>query len=88
MKSDHKWIVMNKQGRNGRLKMAILGTSLVVQWLRFHAPNTGGRGSIPGQGTRIPHAIAKKKKKANLQIAMCIYPPHKKIKFKGIYERI
>ena len=30
----------------------VLGTSLVVQWLRFHAPNAGGLGSIPGQGTR------------------------------------
>ena len=26
-------------------------TSLVVQWLRFHAPNAGGLGLIPG-GTR------------------------------------
>ena len=25
---------------------------LVVQWLRRHATNTGGPGSIPGQGTR------------------------------------
>ena len=24
--------------------------SLVVQWLRLHTPNTGGLGSIPGQG--------------------------------------
>ena len=24
----------------------------MVQWLRFHAPDTGGPGSIPGQGTR------------------------------------
>ena len=30
----------------------ILGTSLVVQWLRLRAPNAGGPGSIPGQGTR------------------------------------
>ena len=29
-------------------------TSLVVWWLRLHAFNAGGRGSIPGQGTR-PH---------------------------------
>ena len=29
-----------------------LGTSLVVQWLRLRAPNAGGLGSIPGQGTR------------------------------------
>ena len=29
-----------------------MGTSLVVQWLRLHAPNAGGPDSIPGQGTR------------------------------------
>ena len=28
------------------------GTSLVVQRLRLHAPDAGGWGSIPGQGTR------------------------------------
>ena len=28
------------------------GTSLAVQWLRLHAPNAGGLGSIFGQGTR------------------------------------
>ena len=33
------------------------GTSLVLQWLRFHASNAGGPGSIPGQGIRIPHAM-------------------------------
>ena len=30
----------------------VIGTSLVVQWLRLHAPNAGGLGSIPGQGTK------------------------------------
>ena len=34
------------------LKFAWVGTSLVVQWLRLHAPNAGGTGLIPGQGTR------------------------------------
>ena len=29
-----------------------LGTSLVVQWLRLHAPKSGRLDSIPGQGTR------------------------------------
>ena len=29
-----------------------LRTSLAVQWVRFRAPNAGGLGSIPGQGTR------------------------------------
>ena len=35
----------------GKLK-TVLGTSLAVQWLRLHAPNAGGWGSITGQGTR------------------------------------
>ena len=43
------------------------GTSLVVQWVKLHAPNAGGPGSIPGQGTRSrmhaatksPHAATK-----------------------------
>ena len=25
----------------------------MVQWLRVHAPNAGGLGSVPGQGTRF-----------------------------------
>ena len=28
----------------------ITGTSLVIQWLRLHAPSSGDLGSIPGQG--------------------------------------
>ena len=37
-----------------------LGTSLVAQWLRLRAPNAGGLGSIPGQGTRSHmHAATK-----------------------------
>ena len=34
------------------IKCLTLGTSLVVQWLRLHVPNTWGPGSIPGQETR------------------------------------
>ena len=41
-------------------------TSLVVQWLELHAPNTGIPGSTPGQGARshvwqlkIPHAASR-----------------------------
>ena len=36
----------------GPKKQILLGTSLVVQWLRFGGPNEGGPVSIPGQGTR------------------------------------
>ena len=35
------------------------GISLVVQWLRLHAPNTGSPGLIPGWGTKIPRATRK-----------------------------
>ena len=35
------------------LQIPILGTSLVVQWLRLCALNTGGQGSIPSPGTRV-----------------------------------
>ena len=41
------------------------GTSLVVQWLRLCTSTAGGMGSIPGRGTKIPHATwhgLKKKK--------------------------
>ena len=36
------------------------GTSLAVQWLRLHAPNAGGTGSIPGWVTKISHAAWRK----------------------------
>ena len=42
-----------------RLKFTV-GTSLVVQWVRLHAPNAGGPCSIPSQGTRSRmHATTK-----------------------------
>ena len=42
----------------GQRKMSELkGTSLVVQWLRLHAPNSETLGFTSGQGTRthVPH---------------------------------
>ena len=37
----------------------------MVQWLRFSASTAGGTSSIPGRGTKIPHAAqcSQKKKK-------------------------
>ena len=32
-----------------------MGNSLAVQWLGLWASTAGGVGSIPGQGTKIPH---------------------------------
>ena len=36
--------------------LLISGTSLLVQWLRLHTPNTEGAGSTPNQKTKIPLA--------------------------------
>ena len=33
------------------------GVFLAVQWLRFYIPKAGGASSIPGQGTKFPHAV-------------------------------
>ena len=41
------------------------GTSPVAQWLRLHASNAGGVGSIPGWGTKILHAPRCGQKKEN-----------------------
>ena len=36
----------------------------MAQWLRLCAPNAGGRGSIPGQGTRSHMRAATKSSRA------------------------
>ena len=41
------------------INMLMHGTSLVVQWLRLHAPNAGSLSSIPFKGAKIPHAATK-----------------------------
>ena len=49
-------------------------TSLVVQWLGLQVSNAGGKGSIPGLGTNIPHVAwhgQKKKKKHKRVIWLC-----------------
>ena len=43
-------LIFNSQHR-------IMGTFLVVQWLRLHASIAGGVGSVPRQETKIPHAV-------------------------------
>ena len=46
-------------------KRGLGGTSLEVQWLRLSTSNAGDSGSIPGRGTRIPHAVQGGQKKKN-----------------------
>ena len=43
-------------------KVSVL-TSLAVQWLGLHAFTKSGTGSIPGQGTEIPHTTWRSQKK-------------------------
>ena len=45
----------------------IMGTSLVIQWIRLQASNVGHMGSVPGQGTKIApcHAVQQKKNNNN-----------------------
>ena len=53
-------------------------TSLVVQRLRLCTSTAGGTGSIPDQGTKIPHAAQrgkKKKKKKRKEKELCQAPP-------------
>ena len=55
------------------LKNKVLATFLAVQWLRLHASNAGGVGSIPCQGTKIPHAVWRGGKKIKNKIYLSIY---------------
>ena len=47
----------------------------MVQWLRLCASTAGGTGSIPGQGTEIPHAVQPKQQikihKHNTKLKIC-----------------
>ena len=45
----------------------------MVQWLTVRASNAGGIGSIPGRGSRSPHAArgSKKKKKEKKKKKPC-----------------
>ena len=61
-------------GRNGQTIKVLeqkvsMGTSLVAQWLRLRTFNSGlgGVGSIPGQGTKIPHDVWHSQKHLNKQ---------------------
>ena len=48
-------VVLGRLTENERKGAA--GPSLAFQRLRLHASTAGGTGSIPGQGTKIPHAL-------------------------------
>ena len=48
---------MNKsKARKNLNKTVDSETSMMAQWLKLHTLSAGSLGSIPGQGTRSPHA--------------------------------
>ena len=53
------------------LKDEVGGTSLVVQWVRLRAPNAGGPGLFPGQGTRSHMSAATKSSHATTKEPAC-----------------
>ena len=55
------------------LKNKTLGTSLMIQWLRFHAPNAGGPGLISGQGTRSHMLQLKVCMRVCVCVHVCVY---------------
>ena len=50
----------------------------MVQWLELNDSTAGGPGSIPGWGTKIPHALKPKKKKKKDHEKNQLSPPSKK----------
>ena len=53
-------------------KVFVLGFPPVVQWLKFLASNARTMGSIPDQGTKIPHATRHGKKKEKEIKSICV----------------
>ena len=53
--------------RDTLIRTVGVGTSLADQWLRLHASTVGGVGLIPGEGTKIPHAMRCSQKKNKSQ---------------------
>ena len=52
----HEQVTVQRRGLQGPRKRGIPGTSLAVQWLGLLTSPAGSMGSIPGGGTKIPHA--------------------------------
>ena len=72
------WSLCSQEGDLRLIRKTLPGTSLAVQWLRLCASTAGGMGSIPGWGTKIPHAAQygqkekRKKKRLCLKCQLCV----------------
>ena len=67
---------------------------MAVQWLGLHASTAGGTGLIPGQGTKIPHALwhgqkqnKTEKERGQLRLERASLPKqilNQTVKYKGV----
>ena len=65
MEAKRQWQYMLRKNNNRQTRLLCLVKVLfkmrlglpVVHWLRFNVSTAGGTGSIPAQGTKIPHAM-------------------------------
>ena len=57
---------------SGTMRNTYPGTSLTVQWLRLHAPNSGGTGLFPDQGIQIPPNTTKSSHTATKDPTQCM----------------
>ena len=74
-KGEFSWKQVHFLQMNLKVKIVqSFGTSLVVQWLKLRAPNAGGPGLIPGQGTRS-HATTKDPARGNEDPSCCNSEP-------------
>ena len=69
LKNDSK--IHKQEGERGKKiglhkNLKLLGNSLEIQWLGFHACTAEGSGLIPGWGTKIPQAAQHSQKKEQL----------------------
>ena len=55
---------------NYMYKTCNVGNSLAMQCLGLCASAAGGMGLVPGQGTKIPHAVQPKKKKQKKHVML------------------
>ena len=65
------WIPKPDKDTTHKKRKLHAGTSLVAQWLRLCAPNAGGPGLIPGQGTRSHVHVATESLHATTKKPVC-----------------
>ena len=58
LQCDNTWCEGKAQGATGGLNLETWGRDFLGgQWLRLHASNAEAAGLIPGEETKVPHAV-------------------------------